>query len=118
MNSPTYIARHGRQIEVVRLGAPAPALIRPLSHIKFVQIPARWIEKLGGESGRTYDLALLLLQLNFKNRGRPVNLSNGVTRHLKLDRTVKYRALARLEQLGLVSIVHKQGAAPLVNLML
>jgi hypothetical protein len=113
MNTRRFIFHHGRRIEVIETPAPATQR-RPSVRVKFVQVPAFWIDKLVQQNGRVYDVALLLLQLDFKNRGRPVTLSNEATRHLKLDRRVKYRTLVRLEMLDLISVAHKRGSAPLV----
>jgi hypothetical protein len=82
-------------------------------------MPTPWIKKLAGQNGKVHDLALLLLKLNFEHRGRPVKLSNVALQHLNLwERKVKYRALGKLERLGLISVRQKPGAAPLVTLNL
>jgi hypothetical protein len=109
------VYRHGRCIEVIDTSLVVTP--RKLSAtIKFVQVPAFWIEKLATQHGRVYDVALLLLQLDFKHRGHPVKLSNEITRHLKLNRRVKYRVLVKLEKLGLISVLHRPGAAPEITI--
>ena len=114
-----YVIQRGRRIKVSVLPATEPPRVRPIARTKFVQMPTPWIKKLAGQNGKVHDLALLLLKLNFEHRGRPVKLSNVALQHLNLwERKVKYRALGKLERLGLISVRQKPGAAPLVTLNL
>jgi hypothetical protein len=69
---------------------------------KFVQVPFGWLERLEGASGKTYQLALRLLWLDWRYNGGEIRLTNKSLG--RLDRHTKYRALGDLERRGLVSI--------------
>jgi hypothetical protein len=82
---------------------------------KFVQVPDRWLERLEGASGKTYQLALRLLWLNWRHNGAEIRLSN---KSIRLDRHTKYRALADLERRDLVSVNRRHRRSPLVRVNL
>jgi hypothetical protein len=116
-NGQHYVIRHGKRIAVTPvLMPPVTPRKSPVHRVEFVKTPSVWIERLSGQHGRIYDVAMLLLQLDFKNRGRPIALSNEATRHLKLDRRVKYRVLIKLEKLGLISVAQRRGSAPEITI--
>jgi hypothetical protein len=113
----TVVYRHGRRIEVLETIPDQPPQHKVPTNATFIKIPAAWIEGLVGESTTVYDLALLILQLDFKRYGHPVRLSNEATQHLGMARTTKRRGLRRLAKLGLISVLHKPGSAPLVTIL-
>ncbi len=110
-----FVYRQGRRIEVIV--NPSVVAPRKQKHAKFVQVPTAWIEKLVGESTANHDLALLVLQLDFKHYRHPVKLSNEAIKHLRIHRTTKQRSLQRLAKLGLISVVSKPGSAPVVTII-
>ena len=80
----------------------------------FVRVPWKWVEQL--EDARyiaTYRVALHVLYQHWKNRGA-FTLSNsaikGVSRH------AKWRALAELELLGLISIERRPRRSPRITI--
>jgi hypothetical protein len=85
---------------------------------QFVQVPWVWVERLGGASGRTIELALHLLYLHWKGDGKPIKLANGMLQIDGISRHAKWDALAALEQRGLISIERRKGKSPAIRCLL
>jgi len=81
----------------------------------FVQLPWTWVEALSGASGQTWQLAAHLLYLNWKGKGAPIKLANGMLEIDGIDRFAKWRALKELERRGLVTIERRHARSPLVT---
>jgi hypothetical protein len=80
---------------------------------QFVRVPWHWVERLQ-ETRRvsTYRLTLLLLYEHWRMGGRPVLLSNIGLADERIGRRSKWRALAELEQLGLIELKRRRRHAP------
>jgi len=78
-----------------------------------VQFPWTWIECLkAAKRISTYRLALLLVYEHWRTGGKPIVLSNIIAKEEGLSRRGKWRALAELEQLGLVTVQRQRRQAP------
>src|SRR6516225_9618410 len=84
----------------------------------FVQLPWTWVEALSGASGQTWQLAAHLLYLNWKGKGAPIKLANGMLEIDGISRWSKWRALPELERRGLVVIDRRRRRSPIVTLNL
>ena len=84
----------------------------------FVQLPWTWVEALSGASGQTWQLATHLLYLNWKGKGEPIKLANGMLEIDGISRWSKWRALPELERRGLVVIDRRRRRSPIVTLNL
>jgi hypothetical protein len=82
----------------------------------FIMVPFGWLERLNGARGGTILLALHLLYLNWKQKGRPFKLANGMLKIDGIGRTVKWRGLADLERRGLVSIERRKRKSPVITI--
>jgi hypothetical protein len=83
----------------------------------FIKVPWVWFEKLGDAHGQTYRLALYLLYLYWKDgSNQPVKLPNVGLRDVGISRQSKWRVLADLERVGLISIERRPRRAPLIQL--
>ena len=54
-----------------------PAKIRKRRE-QFVMLPMAWFDRLKGATGQTHRVALYLLHLNWKGKGAPIKLTNGM----------------------------------------
>ena len=103
-------------IPVVRATTPAKIQKR---RENFVVMPMWWIEKLEGcPSGHTMRIAVYLLHLHWKNHGQPFTLANGMLKYDGVSRQSKWRALATLEQLGLIAVDRRSGKSPTIRVHL
>ena len=84
----------------------------------FVQLPWVWVEALSGTNGQTWQLAIHLLYLNWKGRGSPIKLANGMLGIDGINRWSKWRALSELERRGLVVVERRRRRSPIVRLNL
>jgi hypothetical protein len=84
----------------------------------FVMVPWTWVERLNGAPGQTYRLALCLLYLNWKARGEPIKLANGMLRIDGISRQSKWRALRELQYRGLISVERRPSRSPIIRLKL
>jgi hypothetical protein len=84
---------------------------------QFIMMPFSWFDRLKGASGQTYRVALSLLYLAWKAEGGPVKLANGMLAIDGVSPASKWRALADLENLGLVAVERRPGKSPLVRLV-
>jgi hypothetical protein len=86
---------------------------------QFVQVPWTWIERLAqSQSANTYRVAVTLLFLHWKTKGEPIKLPNGMLAIDGVSRFAKYRALAELEQFGLITVTRRQRKSPIITLIL
>jgi hypothetical protein len=83
----------------------------------FILVAMAWFERLAGASGQTYRLALCLLYLDWKARGEPIQLSNGLVQIYGVSRYSKWLALNDLERRGLIAIERRQRRSPIVRLL-
>ena len=83
----------------------------------FVMVPWSWIERLNGATGQTYRVAMILLYMDWKNRGAPIKLPNGMLEIDGVSRYSKWRALGDLEQRGLISVERRRRRSPIVRLL-
>jgi hypothetical protein len=81
----------------------------------FVMLPRRWAAALDGASGQTWQVAVLLLHLYWKEHGGPVRLSNKTTWGAKIPRRSKWRALEDLERRHLILLERRPSRAPIVT---
>jgi hypothetical protein len=72
-----------------------------------------WHQRLRGASSGANHVARELLYRHWKYRGQPVVLGN---RTLGLSRQTKWRALAELETLGLITVERRAGHSPVIVL--
>lgn len=100
--------------EIVRLAKVPAKIVR--RRRQFIKVPWVWFEKLAAENKQTHRVALYLLHLHWKGGGKPVKLPN----KLRIDGVSwqsKWRALARLETLGLIRIERRRRRAPIIHLI-
>jgi len=84
----------------------------------FVQVPWEWIEKLNGATGKTWHLAMHLLYLDWKDKGAPIKLANGMLGMDGVDRDAKSRGLSDLERRGLITVERRPKKSPIVKVIL
>jgi len=75
-----------------------------------------WIETAARLPGRSLHTGLALWYAAGLTNSASVSLSNVSSLLFGLDRNAKYRALAWLEEAGLITVERKLGRAPLVTL--
>jgi hypothetical protein len=86
---------------------------------QFVMVPWGWIERLAKTaSANTYRVALHLLHQHWKNNSRPFLLPNGLLVMEGVTRFAKWRALAELEELGLVLVEKRPRRSPKITVQL
>jgi hypothetical protein len=83
----------------------------------FVTVPFEWVERLNGAGGKTYALALHVLYLGWKNKGRPFTLANGMLQIDGVSQSSKWRALADLEQRGLILVGRRPRKSPTITVL-
>jgi hypothetical protein len=72
---------------------------------QYVRVPWAWVERLqAARRVSTYRLALVLVYESWRSGGRPIVLSNMLSKAEGLSRRSKWNALAELEALGLVRV--------------
>jgi hypothetical protein len=80
---------------------------------QYVQFPWTWVERLqAAKRVSSYRLALVLVYEHWRTGGRPIVLSNALTKAEGLSRRSKWNALAELEALGLVKVERRQRRSP------
>jgi hypothetical protein len=84
----------------------------------FIKVPWVWLEQLDGATGETYRVALCLLYLHWKAKGRPIKLANGMLRVDGVSRQTKWRALRELERRDLISVECRPGKSPIIRVQL
>jgi hypothetical protein len=86
---------------------------------QFIKVPQVWFHRLEAtNSAATLKVALRLLQLHFRDHGRPAQLGNLALRLAGVSRMQKRRALVELEGLGLVHVKRRPRRAPIVTAIL
>jgi hypothetical protein len=83
----------------------------------FTKFPMAWVERLSGAFGKTWELAVHLLYLHWKDNGQPIKLANGMLATDGISRHSKYRALADLERRGLITVERRPRRSPIVRLV-
>jgi hypothetical protein len=87
----------------------------------FIKVPMWWKEKLGAKPRArnfTYDVALHLLFLDFKNHHQPFKVPNDMLRCDGINRKTKQRELDDLERRGLIRIQRRSRRSPIVHVLL
>jgi hypothetical protein len=79
-------------------------------------IPWDWIAKAANISGGALKVSLAIWQLAGMRKSRKVKLSNHILEELGVSRNTKYRALSDLKNAGLISVSHKAGSSPEIEL--
>jgi hypothetical protein len=86
---------------------------------QFVMVPWGWIERLAKTaSANTYRVAFHLLYEHWRGSGQPFLLPNGRLAMEGVTRFAKWRALAELEELGLVSVEKRPSRSPKITVQL
>jgi hypothetical protein len=96
---------------------PIPAKIRKRRK-DFVMLPMTWYDKLANPiptSRLTCLVAWHILHLHWKSRGKAFKLPNGTLRYDGVSRFAKWRALADLEQRGLITIERRRRKSPIIH---
>jgi hypothetical protein len=82
----------------------------------FTIVPNNWRERLAeAHLIATYRLALLVLHQHWKGGGKPFTLSNGMAAREGVGQKAKWRGLAELEQLGLITLERRKRRSPRVT---
>jgi DNA-binding transcriptional ArsR family regulator len=76
-----------------------------------------WLSAAARLPGKSFLVVVALCLAAERNQSRVVSLSNVAVQHLGLDRSAKYRALAWLEQAGLIAVQRKLGRPPIITLL-
>jgi len=84
----------------------------------FISVPMVWFERLIGASGQTYRIALYLLYLDWRGRGKPIQLANSLLQIDGVSRQSKWRALTDLERRGLITLERRPRRSPMIKLNL
>jgi hypothetical protein len=85
---------------------------------QFIKVPNSWVEALRDARWiSTYRVALYLLHRQWKDGGGPIPLSNVALTWVGVSRWEKWRALAELEQAGLVKVERRPRRAPLITVL-
>jgi hypothetical protein len=83
----------------------------------YTVIPREWeLRLLEAKRISTYRLAIELLYLHWHGKGKPITVSSKVAKAVKLSVRSKWRALAELEQLGLIETDRSRRRSPRVIL--
>jgi hypothetical protein len=83
----------------------------------FIRTPFSWWEKLSGYHGQTLAVALFIIHLNWKSKGQPFKLANGMLESHGISRRTKGRALVELERLGLISVERRAKKSPTIRIL-
>jgi hypothetical protein len=82
----------------------------------FIRVPWVWAERLvEARLISTYRVALHVLYEDWRQKGGPVKLSNGGLAIWGVTRGQKWRALAELVHLGLITIERRPRRSPLIT---
>lgn len=80
-------------------------------------VPWSWIEKAARLPGSTLAVGFALWRLAGAMKSKTVRLANSETKALGVGRSAKSRALAELEQAGLVTVERRPGCLPKVTIL-
>jgi hypothetical protein len=113
------IFSHGKYIEVVSAD-PAPRAHKPPGkENNFALIPLDWAADVTTAMNTPgYMVFILLAYLAWKTKSSTFVLSNNYLKLYGVDRDAKRRALARLEQAGVIRIERHVRHAPIVTLLI
>jgi hypothetical protein len=83
----------------------------------FVKVPWVWVKQLAkARWAATTTVARFILHKNFETHGKPFILANGVLeQEMGVSRGQKWRALAELEQFGLIAIERRRRKSPVIT---
>jgi hypothetical protein len=105
-------------IEAVPVSAP----VTPTKILKrrknFIMLPMAWYDRLIECGGGTYKTAIHILYLDWKNNGKAFTLANGMLGYDGVSRWTKYRALANLKRLGLITVEQEPRKSPTIHVHL
>jgi hypothetical protein len=94
-------------------------LPRPKSGEHFLKgpIPLSWLTAASSLPGRSLHAGIAIWFAAGLTKSRVIPLSNLATSRFGIDRSAKYRALAWLEEAGLISVQRQTGRAPTVVIL-
>jgi hypothetical protein len=83
----------------------------------FTMLPGIWKERLAAKAKyiSTYRVAWHILMRDFETRGKPFTLSNGALALENVSRWEKPRALAELEEAGLIMVERRKRKTPRIT---
>ncbi len=76
-----------------------------------------WLMTAAQLPGKSLHVGVALWAVGEWQKSRVIALSNITSLRFGLDRNAKYRALAWLEEAGLISVERRAGRAPLVTIL-
>lgn len=82
-----------------------------------VSIPFSWLMAAAALPGKSLHIGVALWHLAGVKQSKSIELSNKFARQFSVDRNSKYRALAWLEEAGLISVQRVLGQSPSVTLL-
>jgi hypothetical protein len=88
---------------------------------RFVKVDLGWIaplDKCANATANTYRVAIHLLDARFQAHDIPVTVPNGWLEELGISRFAKYRALAVLKGLGMITVERRPRKSPIVSIIL
>ena len=84
---------------------------------QFVRLPSEWANRLcSAKHLSTYKVAVYILHLNWKARGKPIRLPNAALAQMNVGRDAKGRALLELETMSLIEVSRRDRKSPEVIL--
>ncbi len=94
--------------------------LRPRPGERFLKgpVPLAWLEAAARLPGKSLHTGVALWYAAGLTRSTTISLSNVAGERFGLDRNAKYRALAWLEEAGLVTVERHLGRAPQVTIVL
>src|SRR5512139_3263679 len=98
------LKRHRAATEMVGKCQAVPRQKLQKRRQHFIRFPMTWFERMRGAPGQTYRVALYLLYLNWKGKGAPIKLANGMLQEDGVGRHSKWRALGDLEARDLIAV--------------
>ena len=117
MNSDEFDITKLRLDQAAFTAPPVPSKIRKRRE-QFVMVPMRWYENLAKPvptSRCTCLVALYVLHLHWKSRGKPFKLANGMLVYDGISHDSKYRALKDLERRGLITVEWGPKRSPIIH---
>jgi len=82
-----------------------------------VSIPISWLIAAAALPGKSLHVGIALWHLSEVRQSKSIAFSNKAARQFSVDRNSKYRALAWLEEAGMVSVRRVIGQSPSVTLL-
>jgi len=80
-------------------------------------VPLAWLSRAAAQPGKALHVALALWSAANLQGHRTLVLSNKSSGYFCVDRNAKYRALAALEEAGLISVRRHLGKSPVVTII-